>query len=531
MERNITLPPDPARVMEGLRDTGYNFNTAAADIIDNAIAAQATKVDIAINLDASQNISVLFADNGCGMNEEELLNAMKYGSKERQNAASLGKFGLGLKTASTAFCRSLSVISRGNDNVMRKVQWDLDHIVEKGDWELLIPDVTDDERFLLEETCGDGTGTLVVWNKIDRLLQNSKTPPRNSIKRIEGSLRFHIALVYQRFLDKDDHRAPNVEITLNGKPIVPWDPFCSKERNSTVLSQNQIEIVESIDDTVLGELLIKSVLIPRKEEFSSAAAAERAMIQNSMQGFYIYRENRLIHYGDWMGMFMNEPHGTLLRVELSFDHNLDKAFSIDIKKSRILLNEDIFDEIKNKILPAPRRAADERYRQGTQKKASEISKTAHDAANQNIEQKAHTVEQSKITVTNLAKGEVEISNKNGVTKSTLTIKTSGDQGKCRVIPVSDLEAGVLWHPALYDEKHAVEINTSHPYYQKIYLPVISQSVMVTGMDALLWALSEAEFATYSDETKEAYEDMRIYVSQFLKKLVKDLPEPDFEDNK
>ena len=232
-----------------------------------------------------------------------------------------------------------------------------------------------------------------------------------------------------------------------------------------------------------------------------------------------------------MGMFINEPHGTLLRVELSFDHNLDKAFSIDIKKSRILLNEDIFDEIKNKILPAPRRAADERYRLGTQKKAAEVSKTAHDAANQNIEQKAHSVEQSKITVTDIAKGEVEISNKNGVTKSTLTIKTSGDQSKCRVIPVPDLEAGVLWHPALYDEKHAVEINTSHPYYQKIYLPVISQSVMVTGMDALLWALSEAEFATYSEETKEAYEDLRIYVSQFLKKLVKDLPDPDFEDNK
>ena len=112
MGRTANLPPDPARVMEGLRDTGYNFNTAAADIIDNSIAAKATKVDVYINLDATQNITVLFADNGCGMNESELLNAMKYGSKERKNAASLGKFGLGLKTASTAFCRSLSVSLR-----------------------------------------------------------------------------------------------------------------------------------------------------------------------------------------------------------------------------------------------------------------------------------------------------------------------------------------------------------------------------------------------------------------------------------
>ena len=191
---------------------------------------------------------------------------------------------------------------------MRKVQWDLDHIVEKGDWELLIPDVSEDECSILEDTCGDGTGTLVVWDKIDRLLQNSKTPARKSLKRIEDILRFHISLVYQRFLDKSDQRAPDVEITLNGKLIAPWDPFCSKEPNSTVLGQNLIE-VESTDDSVQGVLFIKSVLIPRKEEFSSAAAAERAMIQNSMQGFYIYRENRLIHYGDWMGMFINEPHG------------------------------------------------------------------------------------------------------------------------------------------------------------------------------------------------------------------------------
>ena len=195
--------------------------------------------------------------------------------------------------------------------------------------------MTEDECSILEDTCGDGTGTLVVWDKIDRLLQNSKTPARKSLKRIEEQLRFHISLVYQRFLDKSYEKAPNVEISLNGVQIKPWDPFCSAEPNATILGRNQIEI-DSADDSVQGELFIKSVLLPRKEEFSSAAAAERALIQNSMQGFYIYRENRLIHYGDWMGMFINEPHGTLLRVELSFDHRLDKAFSIDIKKSRIL---------------------------------------------------------------------------------------------------------------------------------------------------------------------------------------------------
>ena len=107
---DILLPPDPERVMEGLRDTGYNFNTAIADIIDNAIAADATKVDISIDLNPKKELAVYIADNGTGMDEPGLQNAMRYGSKRRADPGSLGKFGLGLKTGSTAFCRCLSVI-------------------------------------------------------------------------------------------------------------------------------------------------------------------------------------------------------------------------------------------------------------------------------------------------------------------------------------------------------------------------------------------------------------------------------------
>ena len=108
---DFLLPPDPERVMEGLRDTGYNFNTAIADIIDNSIAAEATKIDISIDLSPVGDITVFIADNGTGMDEEGLQNAMRYGSRQREDPSSLGKFGLGLKTGSTAFCRCLSVVS------------------------------------------------------------------------------------------------------------------------------------------------------------------------------------------------------------------------------------------------------------------------------------------------------------------------------------------------------------------------------------------------------------------------------------
>ncbi len=527
MAQDILLPPDPARVMEGLRDTGYSFNTAAADIIDNSIAAKATKIDITLNLDSTGNITVNFADNGCGMNEEELENAMRYGSNRRQDPSSLGKFGLGLKTASTAFCRCLSVISRGDDNTIRKVQWDLDYIANTGEWTLRALTPTEDEKELLEETCGEGTGTLVVWDKTDRLI-NSRGSVAKALKKTEAELEFHIALVYQRFLDKTDNRAANVEITLDGKSIEPWDPYCSDEENTTVLAQTSAD-VEIEDKHKNGTLFMRAVMIPRRDEFSSVAAADRARVVNDMQGFYIYRENRLIHYGDWMGMFTKEPHGTLLRTELSFNHELDDVFAIDIKKSRILLNDDIFDYIRNQFMPAPRRAADERYRKGTQKQVKDASKTAHDAANRSIDEKAKRLEESKVEIKNKDTGEVEIKNQNGTFRHKITIHTEGDRNKCRVIPMDGLDGGVLWNPTITgDGKHAVELNTQHPYYQKIYYPVLSENVMVTGMDALLWALSEAELSTYSEETKDQYEDMRYLVSRMLKKLIADLPEPDTE---
>lgn len=524
---DIVLPPDPARIMEGLRDTGYNFNTAVADIIDNSIAAEARHVDILMQMDPSGAVFIYIADDGCGMDMDGLMNAMKYGSAERRNKASLGKFGLGLKTASTAFCRSLSVISRGSDDVTRKVQWDLDYIAKTGQWKLRQPEISDDEQDFLDNTAGEGTGTLVVWEKIDRLLTDYKSASaaKRALSKIEASLRFHISMVYQRYLDVNDSRASNIEIALNGKRVDTWDPFCLSETNTEKLYEEEL-ILELPESEVEPELLIRAYLIPRRDEFSTKKAADKAKVSNDMQGFYIYRENRLIHYGDWMGMFQNEPHGTLLRVELSFDYLLDDVFNVDIKKSRILLNEELFKYIKDQVMPAPRRAADDRYRKGTKKKVEAASGDAHKASNRNIDEKAKSVEDSKVEVTNADTGEVQITNANGTFKHKLTIHKVDKPGQYRVIPVNSIDDGMLWAPTIADGRHAVELNMSHPYYQKVYFPVLEQNVMVTGMDSLLWSLAEAELSTFNDETKEQYEEMRMKVSRSLRKLVNDLPDPE-----
>lgn len=121
-------------------------------------------------------VRVYFADNGCGMDLEGLKNAMKYGSKERAEKNSLGKFGLGLKTASTAFCKQFSLISRNSSNSeLRKVQWDLDYIAENGSWLLQFPVIEQDEKEMLDIVAEGGSGTLLVWEKIDRLMKDYKS--------------------------------------------------------------------------------------------------------------------------------------------------------------------------------------------------------------------------------------------------------------------------------------------------------------------------------------------------------------------
>ena len=525
----IILPPDPERIVEGLRDTGYNFNTAIADIVDNSIAANATKIDINIDFNPHKELTIYIADNGCGMDADGLENAMRYGAKRREDSASLGKLGLGLKTGSTAFCRCLSVVSRGkDDDTVRKAQWDLDYIAEKHEWCLKTPDVDEDELDLLDATANHGTGTLVIWEKIDRLLKRyaNTGSAQNALKRTIDGLTFHLAMVYSRFLDHNDERAKNIAISVNGIEISPWDPFCTKHPNTEILYEEEIEV--ELQSGTISNFKLKAYLLPRRDDFSTPKERQEAKLGNDMQGFYVYRENRLIHSGEWLGMFSKEPHFSLLRVEFSFDHTLDDVFNVDIKKSRILLNEEIFAYIKDSVMPAPRRAAEERYRKGAVKAVSGKARDAHAASNQNIDEKAKSVEESKVTIT--GENSVELSNNNGTFNHTISIRSSAKPGQYRVVPVETLDNGMLWNPCIVDGKHAVEINQSHPYYQKIYSPILAQNVMVTGMDALLWAMAEAELSTFNQETKEQYEEMRIVVSRCLKKLIADLPDPDPEED-
>lgn len=526
---SIESIPNPGRTIEGLRDTGYNFETAVADLVDNSIAASAMKISVLVELDFRGNIRLSIADDGCGMNKDELIQAMQYGSPRRPDPASLGKYGLGLKTASTAFCRQLSLISRPSGDIPALMAtWDLDHVVEKQQWLLQMSNEPDPVGLdHLDDVAAGSSGTVVLWNKVDRLLKDYQDPAghhaRKALAKRCDELRKHIGMTYQRFLDKSDNRARNIEITINGNAVKHWDPF--QKSLSELVAEETVEV-----EGTEAKFRVRAYILPRREEFPNDEIAKEARLSSNMQGLYIYREERLIHEADWLSMFQKEPHSTLLRVEFSFDHKLDDAFHLDIKKSQIILNDELWTWLKDQFLTAPRREANRRYRHGRKKEIADKAKNAHQASNNSIRNKEAEVGGAEVSISNPNTGEVTVKNDHGQFKMKLKISSAARPGEVFIQPADDVADGLLFEPAMIEQHKAVRINTQHPYYHKVYVPNLRSSVTVQGMDSLLWALCVAELSATTDKTADAFTDMRYEVTRILRKLVESLPDPEVDED-
>lgn len=523
----IENPPDVGRVLEGLSDSGYNLNTAIADIVDNSIAAGASRVDVRFALDYDGEVLISIGDDGCGMDRAGLINATKYGSKRRDDPSSLGKFGLGLKTASTAFCRQLIVISRSSPEAAPlKAISDTRVMSDKG-WVTQLGLADDNERALLNEVAPDKSGTVVIWSEIYRGVPNYKDKggahARKGVKRLADLLSSHLSMVFQRFLDETDGRARNVEIHLNHQRLVPWDPFCVSETKGPALEK--LQKIETAKGDPLGELLVRAFILPRKEEFSSIEARNSARVSVEMQGIYVYRENRLIHGPDWLGLTKPDSHLSLLRVELSFTHHLDEQFNIDLKKSQILLPDDLYQWL-DKTLAGPRREADDRSRKGNALAAKGTAALLHKPSNSAIEARADSLAKPKVTSVDTASGTVDIDAKSGHQRATLLIGIPESPNAVYVTTAATLDDGVLWSPALLNKNIGVTLNTAHAYYQKAYLPNRTNSPLIQALDFLLYALGQAELNNADAISSEAFVEFRIDVSRNLRKLVQDLPDPD-----
>ena len=519
--------PSAARLISGMRDTGYTFTSAVADIVDNAVAAGANTVSIQLDITRKGRLIFMLADNGHGMDKEALENAMQYGSKRRTDPSSLGKFGLGLKTASTSFCKKLTVMSR-KDGQINILQWDLDLVEREEEWLMVVPDLVNYEEQLefLNEVTEGGNGTIVIWESIDRLIKaDNEKYKKDQVVARRGELEQHLSGVFYNFLDRNNS-FPDVKILINGKAVLPWDPFCrglNTPENPTRLEvhyQNPFKRINEHNVTI-GEIQVNVYILPNKNELSSEEI-ERARYGLDNQGFHIFREGRMIYSGGWPNrLYVKDPHLNLVRVELNFDHRLDDYLQIDIKKSRVDLPAELKDLLKVMITPA-KNEANKRYRRDGHKRKNGNG-VSHDNSSNSI--KSHhndTTSGVAVIDVNNVTGVVDIKNKFSTSKVRLIV----DQETNKLVQSKDtLDDGVLWAPGLVNGNlHAVYLNESHEFYRKFYLANRDKPALILAMDAVLWSLAEAELSVFTEQVKRNLEDFRINVSRILRHLAEDLPE-------
>lgn len=323
------VPPYAPTLIESTRAIGYSFESAVADIIDNSIAAEAKKVDIYFFPIDGAYIAIL--DNGKGMCEKELDLAMQYGSKnpkDTRDAKDLGRFGLGLKTATLSQCRCLTVITKQGDNVEAR-RWDIDHVTEVGDWSLLILDSEEIQSIpQIDELIKLESGTLVLWQNLDRL-KAGEINFELALGRKIDSVRAHLSLVYHRYLNGE----PGIEklqILINGEKVLPADPFLAKK---SVQAMDDETLIIQGHKTIVRPYILPHISKMTAEEIKNLGGKEGLRKQ---QGFYVYRNKRLLVWGTWFRMMRQGDLSKLARIQVDLPNTLDELWTLDIKKSSAL---------------------------------------------------------------------------------------------------------------------------------------------------------------------------------------------------
>ncbi len=346
MKEKIVVPYAPVLV-ESTRSIGYSFETAVADIIDNSISADAT--DIRVCFMSSEPQWLRIEDDGRGMTEAELETAMRYGSRSPGDARSkddLGRFGLGLKTASLSQCRKLSVMSK-RDGRVAAACWDLDYISQTGEWSLQLwseDEVKNLPGYPFLEA--HESGTVVLWQNFDRLQQESANVQATFDEKIDLA-RKHIALVFHRFLNIEGGRA-HVSITFNGDPVKGLDPFLTRHPATQPLADQVLRIKDEVISVKPYILPFASKLSPK--DIQSIGGTDDL---RQHQGFYIYRNRRLIVWGTWFRLIRQNELGKLARVRVDIPNSLDFIWELDIKKSTASLpsfiKKNLVDIVRNAV--------------------------------------------------------------------------------------------------------------------------------------------------------------------------------------
>lgn len=314
--------PNPKSTINSYRSFGYNLSTAIADIIDNSISAGADSIFLEYKWNGKDSY-ITILDNGCGMHKEELVQAMTPGSKdpdEERSEKDLGRFGMGLKTASFSQCKRLTCITKKENYAIIKRCWDIDFINQENEWQLL--DYVSDELFI-DKIANQKSGTLILWEKLDRIVGEAESTNEKVKKAFYDEMvtvKIHLSLVFHKFIESKSLKIffQNDEIEANNPFLLHLDP------------KPEMGQPEQFDNVEITYFILPHMSEIGKEEYEKTGGSLGWFEQ---QGFYVYRGSRLLVAGDWLGFQKKRDYSKLARIAVNFSNIADFNWKLDIKKS------------------------------------------------------------------------------------------------------------------------------------------------------------------------------------------------------
>ncbi len=358
--------PNPKSTINSYRSFGYNISTAIADIIDNSISAKAIEIRLEYKW-SGQDSFISISDNGIGMNKDELVVAMTPGSKDPEEERSendLGRFGMGLKSASFSQCKRLTCVTKKENSATLKRCWDIDFINLENEWQLL--DNVSDIKFL-EKIENQKSGTLILWEKLDRIVGNAEI--NNEIVKAAFyaemiSVKEHLSLVFHKFIE-----SKRIKIFFQNEEIEPYNPF--------LLNLNpkpEMGLPEKFGNVEITYFILPHMSEIGKNDYEKSGGS-LGWFQS--QGFYIYRGDRLLVAGEWLGLEKKRDYSKLARIAVSFTNENDFNWQLDIKKSTAIPPIEIRRELARIAKIAIMKSA-KIYNWRGQKTISESSNSNHE---------------------------------------------------------------------------------------------------------------------------------------------------------
>lgn len=364
--KTVDILPGAARTTSSLRNIGYTLHAAVADIVDNSVEAGASEVAVTFGFDGADSW-IRIADNGSGMDSAALTEAIRYASTRQYAARDLGRFGFGLKTASTSQCRLVTIASRKADEINIR-QLDLDHIDARDRWEAFELDAAQAPERATEPILGR-SGTVVLWENLDRVLLYADPAGRWAHERMLAeaeNVDEHLGMVFHRFLSGE---VPSRElaITVNSTQVDPWDPFCRDQPATQRFPEEHLELTTTEGARIVT---VSPFVLPEQSGFTSEMAWRQAKGPgkwNDQQGFYIYRAGRMIQSGGWSRLRARDEHIKLARVALDFTPEVDSAFALNIAKATVTLPREVKEQLEP-IVSRVANVANMQYRNGSRRK-------------------------------------------------------------------------------------------------------------------------------------------------------------------